>query len=230
MPVARIIALSLLLLSLACCGCGAIVAITPFFVDLKLADGSIAPPGASMVLGFVIWIPAFLLAVTSGIIWFIVRPEQRVNRARQAEINRLRELALQLYSRWLIGSSAGSAMTSASESTAWRQDVEGRTRQLFAELDLLQRRQLLQLLYDLNLLQGEMAVNLRGVDLQGVDLHDIDLRNAVLVGVNLLRVNLNGARLNGADLRETGVTPEQLASAASVAGVSIESRTENREP
>ncbi len=226
MPLARIVALSLLLLSLACGGFAVIVAVSPFFIELELIDGTIATPRLGIWSSLVIGIPAVLMAAASGSIWFIVRPEQRVNRMRQAELNRLRELSLQLYRNWLLASDVGLVMTPTNDSIVWRQEAALRARQLFADLDPPRKRQLLQLLADLNLLQGEMALNLRGVDLHGTDLCTIDLRNAVLVGVNLLGANVNHARLDGADLRETQITPAQLASAASVTGARIDSSTD----
>lgn len=220
-PIARLATIALLLLSLACCGLSAVVAISPFFVELEMIDGTVASPGMGVLTGIVVAIPALLMLVTSGLIWFVVRPEQYASKAQAAQIERLGDLTLQLYAQWLMPMSATLRAPTNSDDHRWRQEAGLQARQLFAELDSRRRRQLLQLLYDLELLRGEWALDLHGSDLGETDLSDIDLREAVLMGVNLRKTTLRGARLDAADLRETQVTAEQLAAVASATGVRL---------
>jgi hypothetical protein len=198
-----------------------VIAISPFFVELEMIDGSTAPPALGVLTGFLVGIPGILMLVASGLVWFVVRPEQRASRVLEAKIDRLCELGLQLYSHWLMQASRTGPLNTIADTGSWRHEAELWARQLFSELDPPRRRRLLQLLYDLELLQGDQTLDLRGVDLGAADLSGIDLRNAVLTGMNLRRANLSRARLDAADLRATQVTTEQLALTASTSSARL---------
>jgi uncharacterized protein YjbI with pentapeptide repeats len=82
-------------------------------------------------------------------------------------------------------------------------------------------------LYGVNLYGTDLTgADLEGIHLEGANLTETDLYGANLYGANLEGANLEGANLlgaylYGADLKDTIVTPEQLAQARSLTGATM---------
>ena len=116
--------------------------------------------------------------------------------------------------------------------------AQARTGTVLVRLDGLRKAQVVQFLYESDLIAAERPV----LELSGADLTDVDLSWAILSGANLTEANLNAAILRRADLsgailggaivsgaildnanlgRAWGWTEEQLSAASSLEGATM---------
>ena len=183
MTISRIGALTLLLASVACCGLGILLGVTPSLIPLRLRDGTIATPGMGITSAICALIPAVVMALAGVAIWFFVVPEQRIKAAGEAATDRLRAQALHLYMEWIVALQLEQALRTSGGSDHARQAVQTATLALLPELDRPRKRALLQFLYDARLITGDAIVDLNGADLRDIDFQGADVKKGEFEGV-----------------------------------------------
>lgn len=229
----RIASIMLMLIGLACSALGCIMGITPFLMDVRQADGTIAQTGTGIVVGLLFQIPAGLLVVLALLLGWVFRPKQHSSAVMSARIDQLCEIALRSYLDWIGALQRSHIHEALGTSSSTTQMIRTRTLALLTVLDPFRKRVVLQFLYDLHLISGPHALDLSGADLRGADLRDIDLRGANLSGVDLRGASLDQAALGGANISNALLDREQFDRLLPLASLSqigpVSHRTSNGE-
>jgi hypothetical protein len=206
----RIASIMLMLIGLACSALGCIMGITPFLMDVRLPDGTIAQTGTGFLVGLMFQIPAGLLVVLALLLWWVFRPKQHTSAVMSARIDQLCEIALRSYLDWIGALQRSHIHEALGANNSTAQLIRTRTLALLTVLDPFRKRVVLQFLYDLRLISGPHALDLSGADIRDADLSGIDLRGANLSGVDLRGASLDQAALGGANLSNALLDREQF--------------------
>jgi hypothetical protein len=209
----RLIALLLLIASIGCACLGLDFALTFVLIPLRMADGTIATPGMGIAGGACLFVPGVALGVASGVLWFVVLPDQRAKARHDDRTNHLQGQALSLYREWITLLQLQHVLRDPERGDIARQNVRAVTLSLLADLDGAYKRALIQFLYDTDLIVGTARIDLAGANLQGIDLRGAELPSIDLHGTDLRGALLDGARLMNANLCDALVTADQLARA-----------------
>lgn len=209
----------LLLAGLGCCALGGILGVAPLLMDVRLQNGTVAPPGLGIIAGLCIAVPGVLMMVGCGLLWWTLRPALSMRAQYEDRVGQLRAVAVQGYLDWVTSIRVRQPM--GDEPVPLLETLRARTLALLPLLDGPGKRLVLQFVYDVGLITSPAVLQLGGADLRGVDLTGISLHSADLRGVDLRGSRLDHANLSGANLQDALITREQLASVAVISAATL---------
>jgi hypothetical protein len=224
--IVKIVSLSLILLSVVCCGFGILMAIAPALIEVEMANGEIATPGYGLLAGMLFLIPTVVLALAGGGVWIAFRPDRRTEQLLATNIAQLQDVALQLYFDQITELLREDQLHTAEAMQRVHTIARKHTLTLLSVLDGPRKRTLIQFLYDSHLIIGETVIDLNGADLRGIDLSGAHLRGINLSGADLRGVNFQHTDLQNANLQRASITPGQLQAVASLTGAVMPDGTE----
>jgi uncharacterized protein YjbI with pentapeptide repeats len=149
-----------------------------------------------------------------GVAWLTWTQHQRQSEAEEArkereqkiENQRAQDAALQAYLDQMGQLMLEKNLRNSALDSEARTLARARTLTILVRLDRDHKRNVLQFLYESNLIAKEgNVVDLKGADLGQANLDGINLEGADLEGTGLYQANLSGAKLRGASLREANL-------------------------
>ena len=165
-------------------------------VEIEGIDTSLFTPDVTILMGCCMWIPATVTGVAAWWVWYrLGRSTLQINVAQaETTVSQLQEYIVQSYLDE-VGQEVLGPLTAQK-----KQKIESKTIEISSLITGLQKRQIIQYLYDLELIGGQNRISLNRVNLQQAELQRLNLSGVDFTGADLQNADLTGSILRGAKL------------------------------